>query len=207
VRPLVAMGPILATLGGAAAGAATAAIVNALVDWGIPQAEADLYAEAVRRGCVLVAVTASAKEASTASRIMEQYEPVDVARRSAYWRTEGWKAFDPDAEYYSREQIEEEQAHYTIYETYEPIFHTHFESHYGPDGRTYSEYAPAYCAGYILGSDMRYRSHSWEELEPEARRRWHTEHSLSPPWDEVHQAIRYAWEEVREDYYPEESRA
>jgi hypothetical protein len=204
-RPLLAMGPVLALLGGAAAGAAAGAIVTALVDWGIPKEEADRYAEAVRRGCVLVAVTTSPEEAATASRIMDQFDIVDLERRSAYWRTEGWTALDPDADYYTREQIDEEQAHYTIYETYEPIFRTHFETHLGRNGRGFHDYATAYYAGYILGADMRYRNHSWEELEPEARRRWQSEHSLSLPWDEVHQAIRYAWKEVREDYYGEEN--
>jgi hypothetical protein len=204
LRPLVALGPILTGLAAAATGAAAGGIVAALLKWGIPKAEAGLYGEAIRRGCVLVAVTAAENEAGTVARIMDEYQPVDVERRSAYWRAEGWTEYKPEAEYYTREQIEEEQEHYTIYETYEPIFQAHFETHYGKEnGRAYRDYAPAYYAGYILGSDMRYRNHSWEELEPEARRRWQTEHSLSGPWEEAQGAVRYAWQEVREDYYGE----
>jgi hypothetical protein len=201
-RPLVALGPILRGLTGAAPGA----ILAILKEWGLPEAEAELYAEAVRRGSVLVAVMASEEEAGTVSRLMDEYEPVDVARRSAYWRAAGWTAHDPEADCYSGEQVEDEQEHYAIYETYEPIFRDHFQAQYGRDGRAYRDYAPAYFAGYILGSDMRYRAHTWEQLEPEARRRWQTEHSLAGAWEEMNEAVRYAWEEVREDYYGEDGK-
>lgn len=56
VGPLVAAGPILAALSGAAVGAALGGVAGALVGMGIPEFEAKLYEGKIRSGGILVAV-------------------------------------------------------------------------------------------------------------------------------------------------------
>ena len=56
VGPLVAAGPILAALSGAAVGAALGGIAGALVGMGIPEFEAKLYEGKIKSGGILVAV-------------------------------------------------------------------------------------------------------------------------------------------------------
>jgi hypothetical protein len=54
--PIVAAGPLAATLGGAAVGAATGGLIGALVDAGVPEEHAATYATHIERGDVLVTV-------------------------------------------------------------------------------------------------------------------------------------------------------
>ena len=54
--PIVAAGPLAATLGGAAIGAATGGLIGALVDAGVPAEYARTYATHVERGHALVTV-------------------------------------------------------------------------------------------------------------------------------------------------------
>ncbi len=54
--PLVAAGPLAATLGGAAAGGAVGGIVGALVGMGIPEEDAKVYEQHVKEGRILVIV-------------------------------------------------------------------------------------------------------------------------------------------------------
>lgn len=101
IGPVIAAGPIVAGLAGAGIGAAVGGLVGALVGWGVPEEEAEFYAEGVRRGGTLVAVRAEEGEVDTALEIMNRFSPVDVQQRSAMWRSEGWTGFDADDESYT----------------------------------------------------------------------------------------------------------
>lgn len=54
--PFIAAGPIMAALSGAAAGAAAGGVAGALVGFGIPEFEAKLYEDRIKKGRYLVAV-------------------------------------------------------------------------------------------------------------------------------------------------------
>jgi hypothetical protein len=56
VGPIVAAGWLAATAAGALAGGAAGGMVGALVDAGVPEDEAHIYSESVRRGKTLVSV-------------------------------------------------------------------------------------------------------------------------------------------------------
>jgi len=89
VGPFVAAGPIAAALAGAGIGAVTGGIIGALVDLGIPEEEAQIYSESVRRGHVLVAAQVPDSQVAQASRIMERQGLVDVDRHANEWRRSG----------------------------------------------------------------------------------------------------------------------
>ncbi len=98
IGPVVAAGPIVAGLTGAGIGAAVGGLAGALVNWGVPQEEAEFYAEGVRRGGTLVAVKSDEGMVNEALRIMNHYGPVDVRERSGRWRSEGWTGMNTDTD-------------------------------------------------------------------------------------------------------------
>jgi hypothetical protein len=96
VGPVIAAGPLLAALTGAGVGAVTGGIVGALVDLGIPDEEAHIYSEGLRRGHVLVIAQVPDSSANAVTRLMERPGLVDIHRQADSWRASGWKSFDPE---------------------------------------------------------------------------------------------------------------
>jgi len=90
VGPVIAAGPLLAALTGAGVGAVTGGIVGALVDLGVPDEEAHVYAEGLRRGNILVTAQVPDTSASAVTRIMERPGLVDIHREAETWRASGW---------------------------------------------------------------------------------------------------------------------
>jgi uncharacterized membrane protein len=102
--PVIAAGPIVSALAGttvgAAAGAATGGIVAALVDLGVDEDDAGLYAEGIRRGGTMVAVKTRDDTAETAAGIMRSGQPIDVDASAERWREQGWQKYiEGDAPY------------------------------------------------------------------------------------------------------------
>lgn len=100
--PVLAAGTLAATLGATAAGAATGGIVGALADLGISKGDAEVYAEGVKRGGILVYVKAPGDNADQVTDIFEDYNAVDIKETSKTWSYEGWSSFDdsdPDQNY------------------------------------------------------------------------------------------------------------
>jgi len=100
VGPVIAAGPLAAALTGAGIGAATGGIVGALADLGIPDEEANIYSESVRRGNVLVVAQVNDARVNEAARIMESGGLVDIDRHAESWRSEGWRRFDANSQPY-----------------------------------------------------------------------------------------------------------
>ena len=111
VGPIVAAGWLVATLTGAAAGAATGGLVGALTQAGVSKEDADVYAEALRRGGALVSARVEDNDASRLQSIIDR-SSVRVPDRAAAYRASGWKSFDPAAAPYTPEQIRKERELY-----------------------------------------------------------------------------------------------
>jgi hypothetical protein len=80
VGPLIAAGPIVATLAGIGAGSVVGAITGALIGLGIPEYEAKRYEGRVRSGGILLSVHADDPEwAKRAARILERTGAEDVS--------------------------------------------------------------------------------------------------------------------------------
>lgn len=108
--PVLIGGPLLATLAGAGAGAAGGALLGALADVGLTEDEAQYFAEAVRRGGVLVLVHTDEENAPRALRTMDRYNIANLEQRVEDWRREGWRGWDPDAEPYEPSEIDRMRA-------------------------------------------------------------------------------------------------
>jgi hypothetical protein len=80
VGPLIAAGPIVAALSGAAVGAAVGGVGGALVGMGIPELEAKQYEGKVRDGNILISVhTDDADEVSRAKDIFKRQNAENIA--------------------------------------------------------------------------------------------------------------------------------
>ncbi len=109
VGPIIAAGPIASALAGAGIGAVAGGLIGALTNLGVPEEEAHVYAEGVRRGGTLVAVKSSDEDADKAADIMSRHNPVDIDRRSTMYRENDWKGFSHEAEPYRHEDIHAER--------------------------------------------------------------------------------------------------
>jgi hypothetical protein len=101
VGPAVVAGPIASALVGVVVGGVMGGLVGVLMEFGVPETDAHLYSEAIRRGSTVVAVTAPPERVDTVAEALEAHGAVDLAERSAGWKSEGWAEFDPKAEPYS----------------------------------------------------------------------------------------------------------
>jgi hypothetical protein len=81
--PFIAAGPIMAALGGAAAGGALGGLGGALIGMGIPEYEAKRYEGKVKEGNILISVhTEKSEERSRAKEIFERDKADDVSSTS-----------------------------------------------------------------------------------------------------------------------------
>jgi hypothetical protein len=222
IGPVIAAGPLASALigagVGAVAGAVTGGIVGGLVNMGVPEEDAHYYAEGVRRGGTLVIATVDDNWLETARSIMQRHNPVDLNERSGQWRQGGWGGFDTQAEPYSADDLRNQRTRYTTsdtigsgsgaqattsygmtgrYSDYETDYRDHYQTTYGGTGYGYDYYAPAYLYGSSLANDMTYEGYDWDRLEPEARRRWESEHRENA-WDDFKEAVHRGWERVKD---------
>jgi hypothetical protein len=109
VGPVVAAGWLAATavgaVGGAVVGGAAGGIVGALTDSGVPENDAHVYAEGVRRGGTLVTAKVDDQRVADAERILGHTKAVNLEERRGEYQAGGWTGFDADAEQYSSNEI------------------------------------------------------------------------------------------------------
>jgi hypothetical protein len=219
IGPIVAAGPLAATLAGAGVGAVAGGLIGGLTGAGVPEEEAHVYAEAVRRGAALVTVRADDARAEDAAAIMRQGGAVDVERRAELWREQGWKRHDPAAKPYSVDDLQRERSMYAgslgvtageslaarstasrsrpsmprdpAFNEHRDHFRMHHSEDYGADA--FDDFEPAYRYGWGLRNDQRYRGRDWSAIESDARRDWESRYP-SNSWERFKSAVRRGWE-------------
>ena len=102
IGPVIAGGTLAAALGttaaGAGIGAASGGLIGALVGAGVPEEDANVYTEGVRRGGALVTVqTSDDAMASQAADIMDRHNVQDIDNLGNDYRSSGWSRFDENA--------------------------------------------------------------------------------------------------------------
>jgi uncharacterized protein (TIGR02271 family) len=78
-------------------GDASGGIMGRLRRSGVPEDEAHMYAEGVRRGGSLVIARLADDNVDRGLEIMSNYRPVDIDERGSLWRSEGWTRYDESA--------------------------------------------------------------------------------------------------------------
>jgi hypothetical protein len=213
IGPVLAAGPLAAALSGlagagvgAVAGGVAGGLIGALVDMGVPEEQANYYAEAVRRGGTLVTVQTDENMSGRVMDIMNRYNPVDVNERSQRWREEGWQRYDESATPYTREEVERERTRYREptpigrgdYADYDANFRQHYDSTLTGTGYDYHYYEPGYRFGYDIAKDERYSHRDWAEFEMDARQEWENRPDRPGPWEDFRESVRHAWERAKQ---------
>jgi hypothetical protein len=218
IGPAIAAGPLASTLSGligAGAGAAAGGIMGGLLgvlsDSGVPEQIAHYYAEGLRRGGNLVVVRTRTYRAPMAVEIMDEFGPVDLNQRVLAWQESEITDNEPEKE--SPEAITDESItgsetqtqevvvprenpfpEETGLNTYEARFKDHFNANNYADQYQFKHYLPVYRFGYQLATNSHFKSQSWSEIEPLARKYW--EEKNPGTWGQVQDVIKYAWEET-----------
>lgn len=109
IGPVLAAGWLTATaLGattGAIAGGIAGGIIGSLTRAGIRDADANVYAEGVRRGGTLVTVRCDESRASIVEDVLHSYDTVDIDARANLFRDNGWRQFDEAGRAESAEEL------------------------------------------------------------------------------------------------------
>jgi hypothetical protein len=111
IGPVVAAGWLAALASGAVGGGVAGGIIGALVESGTSKENAELYAEALRRGGAIVTAKVPDDEQTKYAAIMDK-SAFDIAARETAYRSSGWKGYDPSAPAYNIEQVRKEREAY-----------------------------------------------------------------------------------------------
>ena len=109
VGPVIAAGWLIATVTGAGAGAAAGGLLGSLTHHGVPEHDAHVYAEGVRRGGTLLSVRTTDTNEAQVDQILSGSGAVDVAGRRAEYEGAGWTAHDPAAGPYGETTLDAER--------------------------------------------------------------------------------------------------
>ena len=113
IGPVVAAGWLAALASGAVGGGVVGGLIGALVESGTSKENAELYAEAVRRGGAIVTAKVSDDEVARYSEIMDR-NALDMSAREHAYRNSGWSGYDPNAPVYDADQIRRERDAYRL---------------------------------------------------------------------------------------------
>jgi len=108
IGPVLAAGPFAAAIGttgaavgagaiGAGLGAVTGGLVGGLVGAGVPEEDANVYAEGVRRGGALVMARVADNQVGAAIDIMDRNNVVDIEQRRQDLQGGGWSRHEESA--------------------------------------------------------------------------------------------------------------
>src|SRR5688500_17044150 len=86
---------------------APASRISSLTRLGVPESEAQVYSEAVRRGGVLLIGQVDDSHTSEVLEIIERHHPVDADERAELYRQGGWTGYDASAADYDETAAEE----------------------------------------------------------------------------------------------------
>lgn len=104
IGPIVAAGWLASTLAGAITGGVAGGVVGALAESGVSKDDADMYAEALRRGGALVVARVPDADVVRYQTILTQ-KSIDITKLASAYRSAGWNSFDPNETPYTVDQI------------------------------------------------------------------------------------------------------
>jgi hypothetical protein len=81
------------------AGGAVGGLVGALTDAGVPEEDAHVYSEGVKRGGTLLSVRVTEDRAATVEAVLERHRTVDVRDRREQYSSAGWSGFEHDSRF------------------------------------------------------------------------------------------------------------
>lgn len=107
----VLAGPIYTAIMGASAGGIGGGLLGWLVEKGVPEPHAQLQAEALRRGHILVAVEAASDQQVQVTRLLQQHNSLDVEESAHKWRKGGWQEDSNPPDQFEPEEDDKSDQH------------------------------------------------------------------------------------------------
>jgi len=86
--------------------------LSRLSGWNVPDRDAHVYAEGVRRGGALLKLRVDDDDVQRAVAVLERGRVVDVDERETHYRSAGWSGYDESATAYDEDSAAEERARY-----------------------------------------------------------------------------------------------
>ncbi len=108
--PLVAAGVLATTIVTTTGGVLAGSLIGGLIDYGISEPDAQVYAEGVRRGGTLISTRTSEVQSTAVDAIMRQHGGVHADERRRAYTEGGWSTFDNAAPFYPPDEIARERA-------------------------------------------------------------------------------------------------
>lgn len=143
-----------------------------------PATQSDMTA-AMKEGSIELRETSEEAVVSKSARVVEE---VDVSKQASQ-RTEEIndtvRRTDVEVEQIGPEDMSD--------------FRRHWQSAYGTSGGRYEDYDAAYRYGSTMAGSGRYKNYQWNDVEPQLRSDWESNHPGSN-WDKVKDAVRYGAE-------------
>lgn len=106
----------LSTAGGTTGGTAVGhggGLLSRLMGWNVPENDAHVYAEGVRRGGSVLRLRVDDDDVDRAIAVLERGNIVDVGERGQSYRSTGWTGYDETAQPYDERSVTEERARYS----------------------------------------------------------------------------------------------
>jgi uncharacterized membrane protein len=101
IGPVLTAGTLLTVSGatalGAGVGAATGSMIGALQSANVVNADAQVYAESVRQGGIVITIRVQDDQVSSVLAALERANAVDIVARREELRRSGWQQFDESA--------------------------------------------------------------------------------------------------------------
>lgn len=203
IGPVIAAGPLAVAIGSLGVGAAAGGIIGALTAMNIPESDARIYVEGIRRGGALVTVKAEANRAERAREILNEFGARDLNDEESLE-----SEHDIDHDQLSRSsrpdvpQLTRSGARVYVdgleldppksrFEDFERDYRADFAGRQIA-GYTYEQFSPAYRYGHDLAREPRFSGSTWTEIEGQVRRDW--EDRNPGTWEQVKEVVRHAYE-------------
>ncbi len=89
-------------------------LLSRLTDWNVPESDAHVYAEGLRRGGTLLILHTEDAEVDRAVAVLEHGAVVDIGQRGEAYRSAGWVGYDETAAPYDEVSATEERRRYAV---------------------------------------------------------------------------------------------
>jgi len=138
--------------------------------------------------------------------------PLNIVEQDLAYRQDLHPQTQPDiagptpttADFYTDDALDAGQHNYdegVDYEARRSRFHAHYNQTYAARGWPFSRLEAAYRFGLAVRDGFPLEQ-SWAAAEPQLRERWLSERPNEVPWEDVSQAVRYAWTTGGQDELP-----
>lgn len=171
----------------------------ALHNEGFPEPQAKQFLERARKGESLVVVMAMEYLEEETREILRRHKPIRLHDEKLAWHDEsrslsGEHDYSPPPTTRQMYPAELDTAVGTSYAEIHSAYYDHFRRNYAGAGAPFDVYLPAYALGGQLAADSMLTGKPWQAIEPLAREQWTERSRPHAAWEDVREAVRYAWQ-------------